>query len=155
MNPTLKWCNYQWVTTSLSVNRCHRCKINNCFSQYKRILADAPQGSILRLLLFNIIVNIFLSLQKSEIASYANDSTMYSTCKNINNVMTTLNYDFTILSIWFYIDLWSLILISAPSLCYLPLKTYFRQISYLTTLPLEIVLEERRKLRKRTGNHFW
>ena len=68
--------------------------------------------------------------------------------------MTTLNYDFTILSIWFYIDLWSLILISAPSLCYLPLKTYFRQISYLTTLPLEIVLEERRKIRKRTGNHF-
>ena len=101
MNPTLKWCNYQWVTTSLSVNRYQRCKINNCFSQQKRILADVPQGSILRLLLFNIIVNdIFLSLQKCEIASYANDSTMYSTYKNINKC-----YDHIELWLYYLINL--------------------------------------------------
>ena len=49
----------------------------------------------------NFINDIFLFLQKCELVNYANDSTMHSSDKNINNAMTSLNHDFTVLSDWF------------------------------------------------------
>ena len=66
-------------------------KTNNFFSQWKRVLAEVPQGSILGPLLFNIFINdIFLFLRKCELANYTDDSPMYSSDKNINNIMTSL-----------------------------------------------------------------
>ena len=51
---------------------------------------------------FQIFVNDnFPCLKKCELANYA-DSTMYSSDKNIKNIMTSLNHDFAILSNWFY-----------------------------------------------------
>ena len=40
-----------------------------------------------------------------KIANYADDSTLYSSEKNINNIMTSLNQDFAILSNWLHKNL--------------------------------------------------
>ena len=55
-----------------------RCKINNSFSEWGKVPNGVPQGSILGPLLFDIFLNdIFLSLQKCDLANYADDSTLY------------------------------------------------------------------------------
>ena len=86
---------------SYLTSRLQRCKINKSFSEWGKVLNR--QGSILGLLLFNIFLNdIFLSLQKCDLANYADDSTLYTSDKNISNIMNFLSHDFTILSKWFY-----------------------------------------------------
>ena len=68
-----------------------------------KVLNGVSQGSILGPLLFSIFLNdIFLSLQKREIAIYADDSTLYTSDKSISNIINYLSHDFTILSKWFY-----------------------------------------------------
>ena len=80
-------------------NRLERRKTNNSFSKWGKVLNGVPQGSILGLLLFNIFLyDIFLSLEKCDLASYADDSTLYTSNKSILNVMNFLSHDFTILS---------------------------------------------------------
>ena len=72
-------------------NRYQHCKTNNSFSRWrwKRVLAGFPQGSIAGPLFFNIFINdIFLFLPKSEFANYADGSTVYSSDKNINNIIS-------------------------------------------------------------------
>ena len=97
-------------------NRLPRCKINNSFSGWGKVLNGVPQGSILGPLLLNIFLNdIFLSLRKCELANYTDDSTLYTSDKSISNIMNSLSHDFTqngstIIS-------WFLVMINAP-LCY-------------------------------------
>ena len=88
---------------SYLTNRLQRCKINNSFSELGKVLNGVPQGSVLGPLLFNIFLNdIFLSLQKCDLANYADDSTLYTSDKSISNVMKSVSHNFTILSKWFY-----------------------------------------------------
>ena len=59
---------------SYLANRLQRCNINNSFSEWAKISAGVPQGSISGPLLFNIFVNdIFLFLKKFDLADYADD----------------------------------------------------------------------------------
>ena len=88
---------------SYLTNRLQRFKINNSFSEWGKIFNGVPRGSILGPLLFNIFLNdIFLSLQKCDLANYADDSTLYTSDKSISNIINSLSNDFTILSKWFY-----------------------------------------------------
>ena len=84
-------------------SRPQRCKINNSFGEWVKISAGVPQGSILGPLLFNIFINdIFLFLQKCDLANYADDSTMYTSDKRVSTITNSLRHEFTILSKWFY-----------------------------------------------------
>ena len=90
---------------SYLTNRLQRCKINNPFSEWEKVPNCVPQGSILGLLLFNIFLNDnLLSLQKCDLANYADDSTLCTSGKSISNIMNSLSHDFTILSKRFYND---------------------------------------------------
>ena len=67
------------------------------------VLNGVPQEFILGRLLFNIFLNdIFLSLQKCDLANYSDDSTLYTSGQSISNIMNSLSHDFTILSKWFH-----------------------------------------------------
>ena len=74
-----------------SYNRTHRTKINECFSQRSRIEHGVPQGSILGLLLFNIdLIDLFYECEKSNIVSYADDTTPYSCARDSQAVISEL-----------------------------------------------------------------
>ena len=49
---------------SYFANRYQRCKIEDSLSEWERIMAGVPQGSILRPLLYNIFINdIFMYIE--------------------------------------------------------------------------------------------
>ena len=87
---------------SYLTNRLQRCQINNSFSEWAKMSAGVPQGSILGKLLFNIFINDILFLQKFDLANYADDSTMHTTDKRISTIIESPRHEFTILSKWFY-----------------------------------------------------
>ena len=88
---------------SYLTSRLQRCKINNSFSEWAKISAGVPQGSILGPLLFNFFINdIFKFLQKCDPTNYANDSIMYTLSKCVSTIIDSLRHELTILSKWVY-----------------------------------------------------
>ena len=88
---------------SCLTNRLQRCKINNCFSEWAKISVGVPQGSILGPLIFNVFINdIFLFLQKCDLANYADDCTIYTSGKRVSTITDSLRHEFNTLSKWFY-----------------------------------------------------
>ena len=60
-------------------NRKQRVKVNDACSSWKDMFYGVPQGYILSPLLFNIhLCNLFYFLEDLDIASYADDTTIYT-----------------------------------------------------------------------------
>ena len=71
------------VLASFLSNRKCRTKISSSFRECKHLLIDVPQGSVLGPLLFNIYMyDLFLFMSESNVANYADDTTLYA-CKKI------------------------------------------------------------------------
>ena len=82
-------------------NRYHRVKVNSNYSSWTEILSGVPQGSIIGPLLFNIYLSdLFLFLEDSNIASYADDTTPYTSNKDMESVINKLEEDSNILIKW-------------------------------------------------------
>ena len=60
-------------------NRKQRVKMKSSFTSFQNIASGVPQGSLLGLLLFNIFLTDIFLFCPTEIASYADDSTPYTT----------------------------------------------------------------------------
>ena len=68
---------------SYLIDRHQRVKINNSYSLWSLIKHRVPQGSILGPTLFNIFsYDMFSMVDNIDIASYADDSTLYSVGKS-------------------------------------------------------------------------
>ena len=66
-------------------------KINPGYSSWDEIIFGVSQGSILRPLLFKIFLcNLFLIMENIDIASYADDTTLYTTGNSTEEVIQKL-----------------------------------------------------------------
>ena len=84
------------------INRKQRVKVNEAYSSWKDIIFGVPQGSILGPLLFNIhLCDLFYFLEDFDIASYEDDTTIYTTEKNKESVIAALETSSAILFKWF------------------------------------------------------
>ena len=72
-------------------NRKQRVKVNDAYSSWKDIFYGVPQGSILGPLLFNIhLCDLFYFLKDLDIASYADDTTIYTVSEKKESVIRAL-----------------------------------------------------------------
>ena len=83
-----------------------KCNISNCdepvFSEQYNIKYGTPQGSCLGPLLFLIFCNdIYLNLVYSTCILFADDTTVYSSGRNLQLLLCSLEHDLNILDDWF------------------------------------------------------
>ena len=83
-------------------NRKQRIKVNDAYSSWKDIFYGVPQGSILGPLLFNIhLCDLFYFLEDLDIASYADDTTIYTVSEKKESVIRALETSSSLLFGWF------------------------------------------------------
>ena len=72
-------------------NRKQRVQVNNSCSLWQDILFGVSQGFFLGLPLFNIfLADLFLTLNNTEIANYGEDTTPYTVCDSIDDLISFL-----------------------------------------------------------------
>ena len=82
--------------------RKQRTKVDNSYSSWKQIKYGVPQGTILGRLLFNIFISdILYFIDKTKIANYADDTTIYTTDDNITNLHYLLATETSAVLNWF------------------------------------------------------
>ena len=82
--------------------RKQRTKVNGSYSSWHELIYGVPQGSILGPLLFNIFINdMFYFIKETKIANYADDNTVYTVDKNIQNLLQTLENETNLILDWF------------------------------------------------------
>ena len=87
---------------SYPTERKQRTKINQAYSSWEEIPFGVPQGSILGPVLFNIFLSdLFLIVQNTDFASYADDNTIYNAVDNIEEVVLSLQESSKKLFKWF------------------------------------------------------
>ena len=83
-------------------NRKQRVKVNDAYRLWKYIFHGVPQGSILSPLLFNIhLRDLFYFLEDLDIASYADDTTIYMVSEKKESVIRALEISSSLLFGWF------------------------------------------------------
>ena len=80
-------------------------KINGTESIFQILLSGVPQGSILGPILFNIFINdLFLFINEVELANFADDNTIYTTKKNVEEIIKVLEKESKSAIDWFEIN---------------------------------------------------
>ena len=74
--------------------------LNSSLSATRDILAGVPQGSVLGPLLFLIYVNGIAEQLLSLTRLYADDSSLFASASNIQDIEGILNHDLSIISAW-------------------------------------------------------
>ena len=87
---------------SFLTNRFQRVVHNGQTSNWKEILADVPQGSILGPLFFLIFINDIADGIHSNIKIFADDTSIFSVMKNSISASVTLTEDLNLISNWAY-----------------------------------------------------
>ena len=83
-------------------NRKQRVKVIDAYSWWKDIFYGVPQGSILGPLLFNIhLCDLFYFLEDLDIASYVDDTTIYTVSEKKESVIRALETSSSLLFGWF------------------------------------------------------
>ena len=82
-------------------NRKQRCKVGSDYSSWLDVLTGVPQGSVLGLLLFNIFLNDFFYMFKSNVCNFADDNSLYASGKTLDAVVCKLESDMEIAMEWF------------------------------------------------------
>ena len=90
-----------WFTDYLYLRK-QIVQFKGTLSESRPVFAGVPQGSILRPLLFLIHFNdAYKALKTCKIMTYADDTVVFTSSRNIETIQTLLNQDTTSLSNWF------------------------------------------------------
>ncbi|KAL4085157.1 hypothetical protein QTP88_027450 [Uroleucon formosanum] len=81
-------------------NRQFSVKINDNFSDFAPITAGVPQGSILGPTLFNVYISDIPQTPRTNIALFADDTTIFAESRNIEAIIENLQNHLNILSSW-------------------------------------------------------